>query len=138
MNNRPIDTRKPNSAFYRKGINEGEPTWKDKRDLVTFLIEESLIQELNKTYLRECQEWIPRYQYRGFKYGLISSSLTYLFFPVVRRQPFVKRFAISMLPMFYFLKWGYTWGHENFWRRAKEVVVTYEIYAGTRSKFTMK
>ncbi len=43
-----------------------------------------------------------------------------------------------MLPMYYFMKWGHTWGHENFWRRAKEVVVTYEIYSGTRSKFTMK
>ena len=50
----------------------------------------------------------------------------------------MKRFAFSMLPMVFFMKWGHTWGHENFWRRAKEVVVTYEILAGTRSKFTMK
>ena len=43
-----------------------------------------------------------------------------------------------MLPMAYFMRWGYVWGHENWWRRAKEVVVTYEIFTGTRSKFTMK
>ena len=43
-----------------------------------------------------------------------------------------------MIPMAYFLRWGYVWGHENWWRRAKEVIVTYEIVCGTRSKFTMK
>ena len=43
-----------------------------------------------------------------------------------------------MLPMAYFLNWGYIWGHENWWRRQKEVVVTYEIFAGTRSRMTMK
>jgi hypothetical protein len=40
--------------------------------------------------------------------------------------------------MFFFLRWGYVWGHENYWRRVKEVTVTYEIFAGARSKFTMK
>ena len=43
-----------------------------------------------------------------------------------------------MIPMAFFLRWGYVWGHENYWRRVKEVVVTYEIAAGARSKFTMK
>ena len=72
------------------------------------------------------------------KYGLVTSAATYAFFPVIRRQPFVRRFSISMLPMAYFLNWGYIWGHENWWRRQKEVVVTYEIFAGTRSRMTMK
>ena len=91
-----------------------------------------------KNYLKECEEFIPHYQVRGFKYGLASSFLVYTCLPVVRQQPFTRRFLISMLPMYYFMKWGHTWGHHNFWRRAKEVVVTYEIYTGTRSKFTMK
>jgi hypothetical protein len=43
-----------------------------------------------------------------------------------------------MLPMFFFLRWGYVWGHENYWRRVKEVVVTYEIHTGARHKMTMK
>jgi hypothetical protein len=64
--------------------------------------------------------------------------LVFVFFPVVRRQPFLRRFAISMLPMIFFLRWGYIWGHEHYWRRVKEVVVTYEIFAGVRSKFSMK
>jgi hypothetical protein len=67
-----------------------------------------------------------------------SSLLVYLFFPVIRKQPFLKRFFISMVPMAFFMRWGYIWGHENYWRRVKEVVVTYEIFTGTRSKFTMK
>ena len=75
---------------------------------------------------------------RGLKYGLASSAAVYLCMPVVRKQPFTRRFLISMLPMYYFLKWGHTWGHENFWRRAKEVTVTYEIFTGTRSRFTSK
>jgi hypothetical protein len=93
---------------------------------------------VSKNYLRGCEEWIPKYQLRGFKYGLAGSTLTFFLFPVVRQQTFVRRFAISMLPMAYFMRWGYVWGHENWWRRAKEVVVTYEILNGTRSKFTMK
>ena len=88
--------------------------------------------------MKDCEEWVPKYQIRGFKYGLVSSALVYTAFPVIRRQPFYKRFAISMVPMYYFMAWGHTWGHENFWRRAKEVVVTYEIMSGTRNKFTMK
>lgn len=75
---------------------------------------------------------------KGLKYGLILSGAVFAFMPVVRRQQFHRRFAISMIPMAYMLRWGYVWGHENWWRRAKEVVVTYEIFSGTRSKFTMK
>ena len=119
-------------------MRELQPTWGQKRELVSFLINESNITPISKNYLKDCEKWIAKYQYRGFKYGLVTSVLTYTLFPVIRRLPFARRFAISMLPMGYFMKWGYTWGHENFWRRAKEVVVTYEILAGTRSKFTMK
>ena len=138
MNRIDPDARKPNVAFYQKSMGELAPTWKEKREFVTFLIEESNVSPISKNYLKECEEWIPRYQLRGFKYGLVTSSLTYAFFPVIRRQLFTRRFAFSMLPMFYFMKWGHTWGHENFWRRAKEVIVTYEMISGTRSKFTMK
>ena len=138
MNKRESGSNKPNKAFYQKSMGEVAPSYSDKRELVTYLINDSNITPISKNYLRDCEDWIPRYQYRGFKYGLLTSTLTYAFFPVVRRQTFVRRFAFSMLPMFYFMKWGWTWGHENFWRRAKEVVVTYEIYTGTRSKMTMK
>ncbi len=69
---------------------------------------------------------------------MVASTLTFFFFPVIRRQPFVRRFTISMVPMAYFLNWGCVWGHENWWRRAKEVVVTYEIYSGTRDKYRTK
>ena len=43
-----------------------------------------------------------------------------------------------MIPMVFFMRWGYVWGHENFWRRAKEIVVTYEMMIGTRNRFTIK
>ena len=119
-------------------MEENGPSWGDKRNLVSFLINDSNITPISKNYLKECEDWIPRYQLRGFKYGLATSTFTFLFFPVIRKQTFSRRFLISMLPMYYFMKWGHTWGHENFWRRAKEVVVTYEILGGTRSKFTMK
>ena len=75
---------------------------------------------------------------RGIKYGIVTSAAVYFFFPVVRRLTFLRRFTVSMFPMYYFCKWGYTWGHEHFWRKAKEVVVSYEMYSGTRNKFTMK
>ena len=119
-------------------MGELGPSWVQRRELVHFLIEESNVSPISKKYLIDCEDWIPRYQLRGFKYGLLSSSLVYMFFPVVRKQPFTRRFLFSMMPMFYFMKWGHTWGHENFWRRAKEVVVTYEIMNANRSKFTMK
>ena len=138
MNKKNQGTLKPNRAFYQKSMGELAPTWAQRRELVTYLIEESNISPISKNYLKDCEEWVPKYQLRGFKYGLVTSAATFLFFPVVRRQTFVRRFACSMLPMFYFMKWGYTWGHENMWRRAKEVVVTYEILAGARHKFTMK
>lgn len=106
--------------------------------MVHFLIHESTISPSAKQYLSEAEEWVPKYQMRGLKYGITTSAFVYFLFPVVRRQPFLRRFAISMLPMAYFLRWGYVWGHENYWRRVKEITVTYEIFVGTRSKFTMK
>ena len=103
-----------------------------------WLINESNISAVSKNYLKECEEWVPKYQLRGLKYGITSSGLVFFLMPVVRRQPFLRRFGISMIPMAWFMRWGYVWGHENYWRRAKEVVVTYEIYTGARSKFTIK
>ena len=138
MNRREVGTKKPNVAFYRKSMHEFGPTWSDRRELVEFLIHDSNITPAARVYLEESYAWVPKYQLRGFKYGLVTSAITFFTLPVIRRLNFVRRFAFSMLPMYYFMKWGHTWGHENFWRRAKEVVVTYEIYSGTRSKFTMK
>ena len=124
--------------MYLKSMNEQPPTWREKRDYLDFLINESGVSEAGKQYLRESQEYIPRYQFRGFKYGFVTSAFVYFFWPVVRKAPFITRFACSMVPMFYFMRWGHVWGHENCWRRAKEVAVTYEIFAGVRSKYTMK
>ena len=103
-----------------------------------YLINDSTVSPASKVYLQECEFWVPKYQLRGLKYGLTVSSLVFFFMPVVRKQTFMRRFMISMVPMAFFMRWGYIWGHENYWRRVKEVVVTYEITTGTRSKFTMK
>ena len=62
MNRREKGTMKPNRAFYRKTMGEMDPTWADKRDLVTFLINESNISPISKNYLRECEDFIPHYQ----------------------------------------------------------------------------
>ena len=99
---------------------------------------DSAVSAAAKVYLKECEDWVPRYQLRGLKYGITVSSLVFFFMPVVRKQTFVRRFLIAMAPMVWFLRWGYIWGHENYWRRVKEVVVSYEIETGTRSRFTMK
>jgi len=84
MNRRAGGTVKPNEAFYRKSMEELSPSWAEKRELVRFLIEDSNISPISKNYLKECEDWVPRYQYRGFKYGLVTSSFTFLFFPVIR------------------------------------------------------
>jgi hypothetical protein len=102
------------------------------------LINDSNISPASKVYLKEQEFWVPHYQLRGLKYGLTTSLMVYFFMPVVRKQPFLRRSAIAALPLAFFLRWGYIWGHENYWRRVKEVVVTYEIFAGVRSKFTTK
>ena len=102
------------------------------------MINDAAISPTAKVYLQECEHWVPKYQLRGFKYGLTSSMAVFFLMPVVRKQPFLRRFLISQIPMMFFLRWGYVWGHENYWRRVKEVTVTYEIFSGARSKFTMK
>ena len=135
---RPHTMMKPEQAFFRKGAGELGPSWAEKRELVHWMIHESNISPASKKYLRECDPWVQKYQLRGFKYGLVASGLTFFLFPVIRRQTFARRAFVSAIPMAYFLRWGYVWGHENWWRRAKEVVVTYEIFSGTRSKMTMK
>ena len=78
-------TRKPNEAFYQKSMGELGPSWAQRRELVTYLIEDSNISPISKNYLKDCEEWVPRYQLRGFKYGLVTSTATFFFFPVVRR-----------------------------------------------------
>jgi len=138
INSRPNVLRSPENPFYRKSGREMGPTWAEKRDFVHYLTYESNISAVSKKYLKEQEGWVEKYQLRGLKYGMATTAATYLFFPVIRRQPFLRRFGLSMLPMAYFMRWGYVWGHENWWRRAKEVIVTYEIYVGTRSKFTTK
>ena len=138
INARPTMLQKPEQAYYKKNALENGPTWKEKREFVHWLINDSNVSASSKMYLRENQYWLEKYQLRGLKYGLFTSAATYLFFPVIRRQPFVRRFAISMLPMAYFMNWGYVWGHENWWRRQKEVIVTYEIFSGNRHRTTMK
>ena len=102
------------------------------------MINDAAISPSAKVYLKDCEFWVPKYQLRGFKYGLTSSLAVFFMMPVVRKQPFLRRFLVSQLPMIFFLRWGYVWGHENYWRRVKEVTVTYEIFSGARSKFTMK
>ena len=102
------------------------------------MINDSNISPISKRYLEENNHLVSKWQIRGFKYGLFTSFVTFAAFPVIRRQTFVRRFALSMLPMAYFMNYGYGWGHEMWWTKQKEVVVTYEIFTGTRSKFTMK
>ena len=135
---RPDAYQKPDMPFYKKSAREFGPSWAEKRELVHWMINESTVSPATKKYLKECDHWVPKYQLRGFKYGLVTSAATFFLFPVVRKQTFARRFALSMLPMAFFMRWGYVWGHEHWWRRAKEVVVTYEIFTGTRSKITMK
>ena len=117
INARPDSIKKPESPFYKKSSMENAPSWAEKREFVHWLINDSNISNASKKYLAENQFWLEKYQLRGLKYGIFSSTATYLFFPVIRRQPFVRRFACSMLPMAYFMNWGYVWGHENWWRR---------------------
>ena len=138
INYRPEVHKKPDAAFYKKSATELGPSWAEKREFVHWIINDSTVSLSSKRYLEECDFWVQKYQLRGLKYGLFTSAATFAFFPVIRRQPFVRRFACSMIPMAYFMRWGYVWGHENWWRRAKEVIVTYEIYAGTRHRMTMK
>ena len=85
FNSKTEGMQKPNQAMYQKSMGELAPTWSQRRALVTFLIEDSNISPISKNYLKECEDWVPRYQLRGFKYGLVTSAATFAFFPVVRR-----------------------------------------------------
>ena len=84
INARPTSLMKPFRALYRKTATEHAPTWREKREFVHFLIHKSNISPQSKVYLQECEHWIPKYQLRGFKYGLTTSALTFMFFPVIR------------------------------------------------------
>ena len=85
MNSKNAGTLKPNQALYQKSMGELAPTCANRRELVQYLIEDSNISPISKNYLKECEDWVPRYQLRGFKYGLVTSAATFMFFPVVRR-----------------------------------------------------
>ena len=60
-------------------------TKREKREFVHFLIHESNISQASKQYLEDSEKWIPKYQLRGLKYGLVTSALTFTLFPVIRR-----------------------------------------------------
>lgn len=85
INARPTTLQKPEEAFYRKSATENEPTNAEKREFVHFLIHESNISQASKQYLEDSEKWIPKYQLRGLKYGLVTSALTFTLFPVIRR-----------------------------------------------------
>ena len=61
MNSREKGTRKPNQAFYQKSMGELAPSWEDKRNLVRYMIEDANITPVSKVYLKECEDYIPKY-----------------------------------------------------------------------------
>ena len=111
INARSEAVRKPETAFFKKSAGELGPTWAQKREFVHWLINESNVSPVSKNYLKKFEDTPAKYQLRGFKYGLVGSAFTFFFFPVIKRQTFVRRFGISMIPMIYFMNWGYVWGH---------------------------
>ena len=129
---------RPEKPYYRKSGGEIGPTWRQKREFMHKMINDSLVPPAVKVKMQEAYDDIARFQFRGFKYGLATSAATFFLLPVVRRQLFLRRFAISMIPMAAFLKYGYTWGHENAWRKAYKYLAVYEISGGTRNRFTGK
>ena len=128
---------RPERPFFKKTNLEYGPTWQQKKAFVSKLINDSNVDPSSKTQMRENFKLIPKYQIRGFKYGLFVSTI-FFFLPVIRKQYFLRRFAISMIPMAVFLKYGYTWGHHMWWRKTYSLVATWEIAGGTRSRFTGK
>ena len=130
--------RRESRPFFKKSGFEHGPTWDQRKEFVRRLIHDSTIDPEAKERLNKHFEIIQHFQLRGFKYGLLTSAAVFFFLPVVNRQLFLRRLAISSIPMFVFLKWGHTWGHEKWWRKSYPVIVTYEIGAGVRSKFTGK
>ncbi|CAI2383332.1 unnamed protein product [Moneuplotes crassus] len=124
--------------YYRKTGFEYGPTWAQKKEFVHRLMTHSNINLDGKRRLKENYGIIQHYQLRGAKYGAITSAAVFFFLPVVNRQLFLRRFAISMIPMFVFLRWGYIWGHQHWWRKSYPVITTYEVVAGLRNQFTGK
>ena len=138
MGTRRPDGKYPLKAYYKKVCTEAGPTWADRKAFVHDLATNSLISPAAKRKLRENEAIIPHFQFRGFKYGSAVALAVFFFMPVVRKQTFLRRAGISLLPFAGFMSWGYTWGHENWWRQTYEIVANYEIYLGNRSRFTMK
>ena len=85
INGRPTNLMRPNEAYYRKSGREQMPSWAEKREFVHWLINDSNISASSKTYLRDLEFWVPKYQMRGFQYGLFTSAACFAFMPVVRR-----------------------------------------------------
>ena len=134
----PQENRRERRPFFRKTGFEHGPTQAQKKEFVHRLINDSNINLEGKRRLQEHLDIIPHFQFRGFKYGLILSTSTFFFLPVVNRQLFLRRLAISSIPMMVFLRWGYVWGHEKWWRKTYPVVTTYEVATGVRNAFTGK
>ena len=132
------ELRREERPYFKKSGLEYGPTWHQKKEYVHRIINESTYPEEGRMRLKKELEAIPHFQFRGFKYGLATSSAVFFLLPVVRRQTFLRRFAISMIPMGVFLRWGYNWGHMKWWRRSYPIITIFEIGTGTRNKFTGK
>ena len=55
MNSREKGTLKPSEAFYQKSMGELAPSYKQKRDLVSYLINDSNMSAISKNYLMEAE-----------------------------------------------------------------------------------
>ena len=53
MNRKVGPTEKPDEAFYKKNMSEIAPSWKERRELVRFLVEDSDITPISKNYLKD-------------------------------------------------------------------------------------
>ena len=138
LNAKARASRRESKPYYRKSGFEHGPTWAQKKEFVHNLINEIDLDLEAKLRLQENMASISHFQFRGFKYGLVTSAAVFFCFPVIRKQMFLRRLALSSIPMMVFLKWGYEWGHQNFWRKSYPVITTYEIGIGTRSHYTGK
>ena len=56
MNSKEKGTLKPSEAFYQKSMNELGPSHKQRRDLVSYLINESNMTAISKNYLMEAEQ----------------------------------------------------------------------------------
>ena len=61
MGSRPDNAVKPDTAYYKKNGIENGPSWAEKREFVHWLIYESNISPASKKYLKECDNWVPKY-----------------------------------------------------------------------------